>query len=87
MLQSGRPIGPTNWSSFRLATTYTFQSCKEAVALVYEALGTTGVYRRSPLDRHLRDVTTMAQHTLCQTKTYAACGRRLLGLEPGLIAF
>jgi alkylation response protein AidB-like acyl-CoA dehydrogenase len=86
-LQRGQKISPTEWSAFRLATTFTFQSCKEAVTLVYEALGTTGVYRRSALDRHLRDITTMAQHMLCQSKTYAGCGRVLLGLEPGLIAF
>jgi hypothetical protein len=54
---------------------------------VYEAMGTTGVHRRSPLDRALRDVTTLAQHILGQTKTYANCGRSLLGLEPGGIAF
>jgi alkylation response protein AidB-like acyl-CoA dehydrogenase len=86
-LQRGTTISSTEWSAFRLATTHTFQSCKEAVVLVYEAVGTTGIYRRSPLDRHLRDITTMAQHMLCQTKTYAACGRTLLGLEPGLVAF
>jgi alkylation response protein AidB-like acyl-CoA dehydrogenase len=86
-LQSGRPLSTGEWSTFRLATTYTFQSCKDAVGLVYETLGTTGIYRRSPLDRHLRDITTMAQHMLCQTRTYAACGRTLLGLDPGLIGF
>jgi hypothetical protein len=32
-------------------------------------------------------VTAMAQHILGQTKTYANCGRTLLGLEPGGIAF
>jgi alkylation response protein AidB-like acyl-CoA dehydrogenase len=86
-LQSGQPLGPGEWSAFRLATTYTFQSCKQAVGLVYETLGTTGIYRRSALDRQLRDITTMSQHMLCQTRTYAACGRTLLGLEPGLIGF
>jgi indole-3-acetate monooxygenase len=86
-LQRGQALSTAEWSAFRLANTYTFQSCKDAVGLVYETLGTTGVYRRSPLDRHLRDVTTMAQHVLCQTKTYGACGRTLLGLEPGLVGF
>ncbi len=86
-LRSGRPLSPAEWSAFRLANTYVFRSCKDAVGLVCEILGTTGVYRRSPLDCHLRDVTTMAQHLLCQTKTYAACGRSLLGLEPVLVGF
>jgi alkylation response protein AidB-like acyl-CoA dehydrogenase len=86
-LQSGRPLSSAEWSAFRLATTFTFQSCKQAVGLVYETLGTTGIYRRSTLDRQLRDITTMTQHMLCQTRTYAACGRTLLGLDPGLIGF
>jgi alkylation response protein AidB-like acyl-CoA dehydrogenase len=86
-LESGKELTQSQWSSFRLANTHTYQSCKDAVGLLYEALGTTGIYRRSPLERQFRDITTMTQHMLCQTKTYAACGRMLLGLEPGLIAF
>ncbi len=84
---AGRQPSPTEWTNVRLALTNAFHSCKEAVGLLYEAFGTTGVYRKSPLDRQLRDVTTMSQHILSQTKTYAACGRGLLGLDPGGIGF
>ena len=86
-LQSGRPPSADEWVDVRLAITNAAHVSKAAVSLLYEALGTTGVYRRSPLDRHLRDLTTMAQHILTQTKTYAAGGRHLLGLEPGMVAF
>jgi indole-3-acetate monooxygenase len=86
-LCAGRTPTAEEWMRVRLGLTYAFQSCKEAVTLLYEALGTTGVFRSSPLDRQLRDTTTMAQHILCQTKTYANCGRSLLGLDPGGIAF
>jgi alkylation response protein AidB-like acyl-CoA dehydrogenase len=71
----------------RLALVNAAHSSKEAASLLYEALGTTGVYRKSPLDRHVRDLTTLAQHVLCQTKIYAAGGRALLGLPPGTLAF
>ena len=54
---------------------------KEAIGSLYEALGTSGVYRRSPLDRHYRDIATMAQHVLAQTKTSVPSGRVLLGLD------
>ena len=84
---AGREPSQAEWTDLRLAMTNAFHSCKEAVGLLYEALGTTGVYRRSPLDRHLRDLTTMSQHMLCQTKTYAAGGRSLLGLPSGAIVF
>lgn len=86
-LCSGGPPAPAEWTAFRLALTNAFQAAKEAVTLVYEGLGTTGVYRKSPLDRQLRDITTMTQHILGQSKNYANCGRSLLGLEPGGIAF
>jgi alkylation response protein AidB-like acyl-CoA dehydrogenase len=83
----GDEPSPHDWADCRLAMTHAATSAKEAVTLVYEAMGTTGVYRRSPLDRHFRDVTTMAQHLVCQTKTYGAAGRRFLGLDPAMIGF
>jgi alkylation response protein AidB-like acyl-CoA dehydrogenase len=72
----------TPWIRFRLANTNAFHAVKEAVGTLYEALGTTGVYRRSILDRHYRDIATMAQHVLSQTKTRIPAGRALLGLDP-----
>jgi alkylation response protein AidB-like acyl-CoA dehydrogenase len=84
---SGREPTPAEWVDTRLAMTMACTNSKEAVSLLYEALGTTGVYRRSVLDRQLRDVITMGQHVVSQTKTYAASGRRLLGLEPGIPGF
>ena len=83
----GRPPSPEEWVDARLAITNAFSSGKQAVTLLYEALGTTGVYRRSTLDRQMRDVTTMAQHMVSQAKTYAASGRGLLGLTPALPGF
>jgi alkylation response protein AidB-like acyl-CoA dehydrogenase len=78
---------PIEWADTRLAITNAFTASKQAVGLIYESLGTTGVYRRSPLDRRMRDIVTMGQHVVAQTKTYGAAGRRLLGLEPGLVGF
>ena len=86
-MQSGRPPSPAEWREVRLATTHAMQSSKQAVTLLYEALGTTGVYRTSVLDRQFRDLTTMSQHLIAQTKTYAAAGRGFLGLDPAAIAF
>jgi alkylation response protein AidB-like acyl-CoA dehydrogenase len=86
VLADGDTAGP--WIRFRLANTNAFHAVKEAVGLLYEALGTTGVYRRSALDRHYRDIATMSQHVLSQTKTYVPAGRALLGLDPqSLIGF
>ena len=61
------------WVRFRLANTNAFHSVKEAVGTLYEALGTTGVYRRSPLDRHYRDIATMA--STCWPRRRRRCHR------------
>jgi indole-3-acetate monooxygenase len=86
-LATGRPPDPQAWLRVRLSLSHACTATKEAVTLLYEALGTTGIYRRSVLDRQLRDLTTLNQHVLTQTKTYANCGRSLLGLDPGGFAF
>jgi alkylation response protein AidB-like acyl-CoA dehydrogenase len=75
------------WTRFRVANTHAFHAVKEAVNVLYEALGTTGVYRTSPLDRWYRDVTTMSQHVLTQPKSFVAAGRALLGLDPQAFGF
>jgi alkylation response protein AidB-like acyl-CoA dehydrogenase len=86
-MSSGLSPDADAWLRVRLSLVHACAAAKEAVTLLYEALGTTGIYRRSVLDRQLRDITTVHQHVLAQTKTYANCGRSLLGLAPGGIAF
>jgi indole-3-acetate monooxygenase len=87
VLLAGDDLPPELWVEFRLALTQAAHGSKAAVGLLYESLGTTGVFRSSILDRHLRDTTTMAQHILTQTKTYTSSGRVLLGLEPLALAY
>jgi alkylation response protein AidB-like acyl-CoA dehydrogenase len=87
VLLAGDDLPSDLWTEYRLALTHAAHSSKAAVGLLYEALGTTGVYRSSVLDRHLRDTTTLAQHILTQTKTYTSSGRVLLGLEPLALAY
>lgn len=79
--------GSEEWTRFRIANTHAFHAVKDAVNGLYEALGTTGVYRTSPLDRWYRDAATMAQHILTQPKSFVAAGRSLLGLDPQMPGF
>jgi indole-3-acetate monooxygenase len=85
-LQDGVPVDDA-WLGVRLATTNAFRSSKEAVTLLYEAVGTTGVYSSSMLDRSMRDLITVSQHVLVQPKTLVAAGRALVGLPPNAIGF
>ena len=86
-VSQGDDPSPATIADVRLAMTNAMQTSKGVVSRLYEALGTTGVYRRSTLERRLRDVTVMAQHRMWQTGTYAAAGRRALGLDPAYLGF
>ena len=85
VVQAGDPVDRA-WVDVRLASTNAFRSSKEAVSMLYEALGTAGVYSSSPLDRHLRDLLTMSQHLLVQPKSTVAAGRACSGFRPTLSA-
>ncbi|HVW35322.1 MAG TPA: acyl-CoA dehydrogenase family protein [Acidimicrobiia bacterium] len=77
---------PTPDQRAALAGSYahTFQTCRAAVTLLYEEMGSLSVYRRCPLDRHLRDLLTVSQHLLGQTRTLEMAGAMWLGLPPPL---
>jgi alkylation response protein AidB-like acyl-CoA dehydrogenase len=63
---------------------HVFQSCREAVRCLYDAVGSAAVYRACPLDRHLRDLITTGQHLLAQAKLYDPAGALWFGDEPGI---
>lgn len=73
---------PVQVSRWNLAMTNAFSASAEAVQLIYKARGGTAVYSAGRLDRCLRDVLTINQHTVITLKTYEMSGRVLLGLEP-----
>mgnify|MGYP003556244868 CR=1 FL=1 len=50
--------------------------------LVYTIAGGTANYRRSPLQRALRDIHAVTQHIGAAPQQYEEAGRLLLGLEP-----
>ena len=65
-----------------LSRTNAFQAGRRVVALLYDTIGGSAIYsRRSPLDRHLRDIQTACQHILGQTKMLEDAGSLLLGGE------
>ena len=49
-------------------------AAKDAVDLVFEAAGTSGVFRGGPIERCYRDVATAAQHTLVVETSYEGIG-------------
>jgi alkylation response protein AidB-like acyl-CoA dehydrogenase len=65
-----------------LAAVHATRSATEAVQLVYTVAGGTANYRRSALQRALRDVHAVTQHIGAAPQQYEEAGRLLLGLEP-----
>lgn len=69
-------------ATYRLAGIHAFRTAKTVVDRMYEAGGGSALYRRSPLDRHWRDVTTITQHAFANERVWSEGGRALMGLDP-----
>jgi alkylation response protein AidB-like acyl-CoA dehydrogenase len=65
-----------------LAAVNATRSAAEAVQMVYTVAGGTATYRRSTLQRALRDVHAVTQHIGTAPQQYEDAGRMVLDLEP-----
>jgi len=65
-----------------LAAANVTRSAAAAVDIVYTAAGGTANYRRSPLQRALRDVHAVTQHLATAPQQFENAGRMLLGQQP-----
>ena len=57
---------------------HSVRASKEAVGLLFEQAGTSGVYRGRTLERCYRDIATAAQHTLVVETSYDTIGQYYL---------
>lgn len=64
----------------RLAATNATLRSREAVDLMYDAAGGSGVYRSGPLERVFRDMHVATQHGMVAPRTLEPIGRMALGL-------
>lgn len=81
-LASGRVALPLR-RDIRLATTHATHGAVRIAQAMYECGGGTALYRRSPLQRRLRDVHAMTQHVMVGPATWETAGRAFLGIESG----
>ena len=77
-LPSGRPPASPGPDVAANAT----RSAAAAVDIVFTAAGATANYRRSLLQRALRDIHAVSQHIGAAPLQYGSAGRMLLGLPP-----
>lgn len=59
-----------------------FRGSLAIVRRLYDLLQTTSIYRPSPMDRWLRDLTTMCQHVMAQDVIIQTAGAHLVGGTP-----
>jgi alkylation response protein AidB-like acyl-CoA dehydrogenase len=65
----------------QLAASFAAEACADAVDLVWDAAGTTGIRLDSPLERYFRDIHTLAQHASKSLPRFESSGQILFGVE------
>lgn len=75
-------IGADERASLALARVHAFRTARSIVTRLYDLMQTGAIYRSSPLDRWLRDTTTMCQHVVAQDRILQSAGAHLLGGKP-----
>jgi alkylation response protein AidB-like acyl-CoA dehydrogenase len=71
----------------RLANSHAATASVRAVDLVHDALATSAVFRKTPLERQFRDIHTASAHVMIGPMTYESAGRVELGLPPNFPFF
>jgi alkylation response protein AidB-like acyl-CoA dehydrogenase len=61
---------------------HTGTTCREAVQLLVDSVGSAALQRGSPLSRHLRDLNMVAQHGLTQKRVWEWAGGLYFGAQP-----
>ncbi|OAI44521.1 hypothetical protein AYO38_00035 [bacterium SCGC AG-212-C10] len=69
-------------SRVRLATSHAVRAATQAVDLVHDAVGTSGIFTANPIERHFRDIHTAAAHIMVAPLTFESAGRVEMGMEP-----
>ncbi|MFD6892716.1 acyl-CoA dehydrogenase family protein [Streptomyces sp. NPDC059957] len=81
-LESARPLTIDQRALTALARVNSFRVARSVVAGLYDLVATSAIYRPSPLDRWLRDLTTMNQHIVAQDQIMQSAGAALVGGTP-----
>lgn len=79
---AGAALSLPQRARLRLTATNAAACAKQAVDLVFEVSGTTGIADASPLSHCFRDVHMVAQNIAIDAMNYAPVGQVLLGMEP-----
>ncbi|MFI5063129.1 MAG: acyl-CoA dehydrogenase family protein [Streptosporangiales bacterium] len=76
-------LTPDERAALPLSRRHAFRTARSIVSRLYDLLQTTSIYQTCPMDRWLRDTTTMCQHIVAQDRILQSAGAYLLGGKPG----
>jgi alkylation response protein AidB-like acyl-CoA dehydrogenase len=76
-------LSPRQRALYRIMLIQVHRVAKDVVTSMYDLAATRAIYRTSPLDRIMRDITTACQHGVVHPRMYRVAGRLLLGLKSG----
>ncbi len=69
----------------QLAACFTAEACAQAVDLVHEAAGTSGIRLEHGFERHHRDIHVLTQHGDKSPSRYEDVGKMMFGLPPNIL--
>ncbi len=79
-LEKGEELSEKERADVWMSRLNAFQTARDVVRILYDTIGGSAIYaHKGPLDRAMRDTTTMCQHMVGQVKTSEAVGALLLG--------
>jgi indole-3-acetate monooxygenase len=84
---AGGAPDPVSLTPVQLASCHAVESATRAVDLLHAVAGTSGIRAEAGLERHFRDVHTIAQHTLSSAARYESVGQLLLGKQSDWMFF
>jgi alkylation response protein AidB-like acyl-CoA dehydrogenase len=79
--QQGESLSVEDRAQLRLSANHAADSAADVVNACYRLGGGAALYKRNPLQRHLRDIQTLMQHIMVNPAIYRVAGKALLGQE------
>ena len=83
-VREGNSVSLEEKANVLLSATHTNQSCLQAVDLMYSAAGSSAIYSKNKLSRHLANAQVIRQHGFANDSRYETAAQIHLGLMPDL---
>jgi indole-3-acetate monooxygenase len=88
-VEAGETVSLEQKADLLLAGAHAATTASTVTDMMHRLAGTTGIYARSPLERHLRDAQTLRHHGFMSENRFEAVGQVYCGVEPefAMVAF